>query len=193
MLATTVTLLTLAVTPTALAAPPPPVPALMRATMLPEHPIGPGKSDFSELKMEFIPTPSVPPEPALGPRQVLVRVHASSVNPVDAGLSRSLTAVRTPAPAPATPTTTRRPPEAAPGSRGDPCPQPRRPGSDVAGVVARVGPGCTSPIAKVGTAVWGLLNSAIDPCPTKWPGSASCLAAGPWADYAVASEDELSV
>ena len=64
---------------------------------------------------------------------------------------------------------------------------------DVAGVVARVGPGCTPPIAKVGTAVWGLLNSAIDPCPTKWPGSASCLAAGAWADYAVASEDELSV
>ena len=103
MLATTATLLTLAVTPAALAAPPPPVPALMRATMLPEHPIGPGKSDFSELKMEFIPTPSVPPEPALGPRQVLVRVHASSVNPVDAGLSRSLTAVRTPAPGPACP------------------------------------------------------------------------------------------
>ena len=52
MLATTVTLLTLAVTPTALAAPSPPVPALMRATMLPEHPIGPGKSDFSEVDLQ---------------------------------------------------------------------------------------------------------------------------------------------
>ena len=192
----TVLTLTLSVAATALNAPAPPVPALMRATMLPEHPIGPGKTDFSELKMEFIPTPSVPPEPALGPRQVLVRVHASSVNPVDAGLSRSLTAVRTHAPGPACPCLLLPPPaapESAPGSRGDSCPQPRRPGSDVAGVVARVGPGCTSPIAKVGTAVWGLLNSATDPCPTKWPGSASCLAAGAWADYAVASEDELSV
>ena len=137
------------------------LPPLSRAILLPEHPIGTRKTDFSELKLDFVPTPSVAPEPPLGAGQVLVRVHASSVNPCDVGLARSLTA-------------------------------PRVPGSDVAGEVVAVGPGCTSPIAKVGTQVFGLLNNPQDPCPTSWPGSASCLAAGAWADYAVASEQMLN-
>ena len=137
------------------------LPALSRAILLPEHPIGPKKTDFSELKMDFVPTPTVAPMPPLGTGQVLVRVHASSVNPVDIALVRSLTA-------------------------------PRVPGSDVAGVVAAVGPGCTSSIAKVGTEVYGLLNNVNDPCPTSWPASASCLAAGAWADYVVASETMLN-
>lgn len=137
------------------------LPPLSRAILLPEHPIGPKKTDFSELKMDFVPTPTVAPMPPLGTGQVLVRVHASSVNPVDIALVRSLTA-------------------------------PRVPGSDVAGVVAAVGPGCTSSIAKVGTEVYGLLNNVNDPCPTSWPASASCLAAGAWADYAVASETMLN-
>lgn len=137
------------------------LPPLSRAILLPEHAIGSKKTDFSELKMEFVPTPTVAPMPALGTGQVLVRVHASSVNPVDIALVRSLTA-------------------------------PRIPGSDIAGEVVAVGPGCTSPISKVGTQVYGLLNNLHDPCPTSWPGSASCMAAGAWADYAVASENMLN-
>ena len=137
------------------------LPAEMRQIMLPRRPIGPGKTDFSELTMDLVPTPTVAPEPALGAGQLLIRVHASSVNPCDVGLARSLT-------------------------------EPRVLGSDVAGVVVAVGPGCSSPISKVGAQVWGLLNSAADPCPTTWPAPASCLAAGAWADYAVASETTLN-
>lgn len=152
---------TLAVTLAATLAAAAQLPPEMRQIMLPKRPIGGGKTDFSALTMNFVPTPTVPPEPALAAGQLLLRVHASSVNPCDVVLARSLT-------------------------------EPRALGSDVAGVVVAVGPGCSSPIAKVGAQVWGLLNSASDPCPMTWPADASCLAAGAWADYAVASENMLN-
>ncbi len=77
----------------------------------------------ADLKPQTLPVP----QPGAG--QVLVRIYAASVNPVDWRM--------------------RAPPAGAPA----PLIEPRIPGRDVAGIVEKVGPGVTQ--FKVGDAVWG--------------------------------------